>query len=241
MASRYKYSAYEQQDRRRVRPEVVFSAALVFFFLVGMGFVFFDLSRHPDITDESNNKAILGEFVSSQDEYKTIETDDYTVDVPIDWVQVNSPQVLINGTYYYPDRFQGVTGSDLGRWFEVYKKKLPDAPVDKVLNVEPRGDSLIVGSISPQCRSFVITEDNKKPVDNSYTRATWDAEKMEFLCTMGESTNVIAAFTPKSTTVNGVVLESSTKAARYLFIFGDHGSREDNSIFQQILRSFKLK
>ena len=91
------YSAHERIEGRRLRPEVALTLFLVTIFFGGLAFVLFDLNRNPEQIDESQNDAILGEFISTIEEFKTVETDKYSMRIPEDWVKVNRPEIIENG------------------------------------------------------------------------------------------------------------------------------------------------
>ena len=229
------YSATERIEERRLRPEVALALILITFFFGGLAFVLFDISQNPERIDESNNNAILGEYVSQIEEFKTVETDNYSMRIPADWVNVNRPEIIVNGQRYYPDRYQGVTGENVGRWIDVYEgAELPNLAADKALKISANGAFLSVGAISPQCVSFtdLVVEDQNEP-----TQTTW--EGVDFLCSMTRSANNLVAV--ETETTRGVDLVGDKTQGKYLFFFADRGSSQDNTIFQEILNSFRIK
>ena len=217
-----------------MRPEVLFSLLMVTMFFGGLAFVLFDLNRNPEQIDESQNDAILGEFVSDIEEFKTVETDKYSMRIPADWVKVNRPEIIVNGKRYYPDRYQGVTRENVGRWVDVYTTDLPDLVADKVVKVEANGAFMRVGSISPQCQSFteLEVEGQKEP-----TITEWDG--LTFRCSMTLNSNNIVSV--ETSTSEGVSLAGDKSQDDYLFFFSDRGSSQDNTILQDILNSFQAK
>lgn len=194
----------------------------------------FDLNRNPEQIDESQNDAILGEFISTIEEFKTVETDKYSMRIPEDWVKVNRPEIIENGQRYYPDRYQGVTRENVGRWIDVYIDDIPNLVIDKAVKIEANGAFMRVGSISPQCNSFteLLISGQKEP-----TPTVW--EGISFRCSMTENSNNIAAI--ESRTESGVRLAGEKTDAKYMFYFSDRGSSQDNTIFQDILNSFQAK
>ena len=229
------YRVFEKQDNRRFKLEVILSVVIGLVILGGATYVLLDLNRNPDVIDDSENVAVLGEFESDIERYASFETDRYTLELPEDWVQVNNPEKLINRKRYYPDRFQGVERDDVGKWLEVYYgDDLPDMVLDRVLSISASGSTVTVGSISPRCSEFTESVGN---LDGTESVTTW--QDLSFVCSMNSVTNVIGAF--ETTSDLGAFLKGEQTQDNYLFVFGDHSSKPNNNSFQRIMRTFKVK
>lgn len=237
MGRKHDFNVNERVDNRRFKPEIVIALLFVFIFLGGLGYVAVDLLRNPDEIDESKNNAILGEVKSDFDEKRTIETASFTMEIPAGWVEINKPEKIYEGGQrYYPYRYQGATGEENGRWVEVYEEEIPLIPINKILGVSSKDNRLIVGDISEQCVSFV-DYDKDKFNNNADIESTWEGHG--FLCRLSEIGNTIAAI--ETDMKNGYVLKGDSGDRKFLLVFADHGASEDNSIFVDIVESFRAK
>ena len=230
-----KYTAGQRSSNRRVTP-AAWAALFVGLFLVGVvGYALVDLWRNQTAVDNSNNEAILGEFQGTQPDFVRVHGETYSIEIPEDWAQVNSPELLINRQRYYPDRFTGVAREDIGKRLDVYVgESLPDIAFDRALPIDVLGGAILPGSISPRCLDFTESVGN---LDGIESRTQYDGT--EFLCTMNTVTNVIGAI--QTTATQGVYIEGDRTAERYLFVYQDHSSRIDNSLFIRILETFQAK
>lgn len=221
-------------DSRRLRPEIMITAIVITLGIGMFAFIVQDLRRNPDLIDDSNNEAILGEFKSNIERFATVETEYFTVDVPESWVRVNDPEKIINRIRYYPVRYQGVDKGDVGKSLEIYRNSLPELKLDRALDILANGSKVTVGSISPRCLGFT---ENIKDYPGGGSPATWN--NSNFICTLNSVTNVIGAFETKPS--QGVFLKGDNTQGSYLFVYTDHSSSEDNSKFQRMLGTFKAK
>ncbi len=233
MTSQYKY--FQKKDTRQFKPKIILPILAILVLMGVMGAVIVDLSKNPNVVDESNNQVVLGEFVSTLDEYKTIDTKYFKVDIPKDWKHVNAPEIIIEGKRYYPQRFQGVSGNNIGRKLDVYMDKIPKMPVERVLKVlSDGGQTPSIGSVSSNCSEFT------KPKDQSFSPVETKWEDISFTCSMSESQNNIASVA--SSQQSGVVLKGKKEGPHtYLFIYTDHGSMMNNDIFPKIMHTFIAK
>ncbi len=229
-----KYRIDERADSRRIKPEIWLSGVLGLVIVSLLGYALLDLMRNPSEIDNSENEAILGEFKGTQADFVGVEGETYSVEIPGDWTQVNSPEQLIDRKKYYPDRYTGVTREDLGQWLDVYYQKLPPIKLDRVLPITAAGSGVIPDSVSPRCKEYTESVGN---LDGVRSYGEW--EGLEFICTMNTVTNVVGAF--ESTPQEGIFLEGSNTKGDYLFVYRDHSSRPDNDLFVRILRSFEAK
>lgn len=229
------YNAYEQQGKKKFRKGLFFSVSIVLLFTLGLGYIVFDLVVNPGVIDETENQAILGEFKSTIDKYKTVDAEKFTLEIPGDWVEVNRPELIENGSRYYPVRYQGVTGQDVGRRIDIYEAVIPDIAVERILSIADNYQSTFtVGSVSPNCSSFSEKiDDRRQPVPT-----TW--EDRTFRCSLSTSRNSVAAV--RTSIKEGVTLVGGESGSiKYLVVYTDHGSHVDNEIFVRILKSFKAK
>jgi hypothetical protein len=231
------YSVDKYKDNRRVRPEIVLVLLILILGLFTGIFIYNDLRRNSTVVDKSGNQPILGEVVSTEEVYKVVETEHYIISVPENWTQVNSPEVIVEGVRYYPDRFQGTSGENIGRQVDVYYDAIPGGlPVSKILEVTVEGDRVFPREISPQCRSFTDTGAEKQPAGNPYP-SKWN--DINFMCRTSSVTNLVFALQNDSD--EGLNFTVNDKNKRLGLVFMDHGSDQDNNIFFRILKEFKAK
>jgi hypothetical protein len=230
------YRIDKSQDFRKVRTEVVVASLIVIFLVVGVAYVIFDLSKSKPVIDNSKNEAILGTVSATTDSYTTRETKWYEVKVPADWKRVSNPEIITEGHRYYPDRYQGVTGDNVGRRVDIYVNSIPAGlGIDKVVAVKTVGNRIIPIETSPQCYAFTdVSKEN--PVD--YYASEWKG--IQFTCMTSRITDVLGAIERNQT--EGIVLDSdSAGTVKFFLVYTDSSSRMNNSIFYEILKSFKAK
>lgn len=229
------YRIDKGQDYRKIRLEVLVASMLSIGLIVGGAFVIFDLNKNKVVIDESKNKAILGSVEPYEDPFKLYETNFYKVKVPSDWKQVNNPELIINGRKFYPERYQGVSGDHVGRRLDIYRDSIPNQlGIDKVVAVVVSKNKIEPIKTSPQCYKFT-TFPKEQPGDNYPSQ--W--EGIDFTCMTSEITNVLGAV--EKTQDIGARLFTEFGTTNYLLVYTDHGSRLDNSIFYDILKSFEAK
>jgi len=227
------YSVDHQQDTRRVRPEIVLLGVIIVLSMATGLFVTYDLSKNPTLINEVENQPVLG-AIEPDDEYKEVEKENYSLEIPTNWVEVNPPEVIVKGQRYFPVRYQGTTGKNIGRILEIYEGQIPALlPINKVLRVSVTGNSITPIEISPQCSTFT---DLSEP-DGLVVPGRWS--DIEFACRAEGVSNIVGALSGDQS--QGIVLTHQGRSERYLLVYTDHGSEQDNSIFFDILRSFKLK
>lgn len=232
--STYRSDLPQGRPKKRLGSALAFLLILIFVAIAV--FVVLDLLKNPTKIDESNNKAVIGEVTTKKGAYRTVETTDYKMDIPEDWVHVNRPQrIFEEGKRYYPDKYQGVEGESNGRWIEVYKNAIPLIPTERVIEVTASGDRLSTGEISPLCSTFV------QPPAGMATGHDIPAEwnNLEFLCRQTNSGNSIAAV--QTSVKDGYLIEGEKTSNKYLLVFADNGLNQDNSIFIEIIKSFRAK
>jgi len=234
---RTKYKASEKMERRKIRLDVVFALFFVILFVGGGGYIIYDLNLNRTQIDDSQNRPIHSEVLSSNIKYKTVENDDYTLRIPEDWEEINRPQrIFEEGIRYYPYKYQGFEGDSAGRWLEVYVDRIPVIPVEKIVEVEAQSDRLAVGEFSPQCID-IVDYDTQKYNRNADVEGEWG--DLSFECRLSTIGNTIAAV--ETDAKKGYTFSVSGKKKTYLLVFADHGSSEDNTIFRSILESFRSK
>lgn len=233
--SRRHYIIDQKQDARKVRFEILIAAVLFLAITIGGAYIFFDLNRSDVVIDNSGNRAILG-TVESDEFYKRVENEYYEMKIPTDWKKINNPEVIINGTKYYPERYQGVEGEHVGRRIDVYREEIPfQLGIDKVVKVSAIGNKIVPTKTSPQCYKFT-----EFPAVESGDDHPSEWEEIPFMCMTSQITNVLGAI--EFTQEDGVVLDSENFGTqRFFLVYMDHGSRLDNSIFYNILESFRAK
>ncbi len=229
-----KYQFGQRADQRRIKPEVWLTGFIALVLVGVLGYVFYDLNKNPDTIDDSANQAILGEFQGTQAKFVRVEGETYSIEIPEDWTQVNSPEQIIARKRFYPDRYTGVEREDVGKWLDIYYQELPEIVLDRAVPIEVLGNTVVPGPVSPRCKDFTESVGN---LDGVESVTTW--EELTFTCTMNTVTNVVGAF--KNTPERGVFVEGANTEGRYLFVYGDHSSRIDNSTFVRMLRSFEAK
>jgi hypothetical protein len=143
------YKVDQYKDNRKVRPEIVLVVLVIIISLGVWAYVRFDLNKNKTVIDDSNNRPILGAVAGNEDKYKTIEKEHYKLEIPENWIQVNSPSIIVGGRTYNPDRYQGTSGSNLGRILDVYHGSAPATlAVSKVLSVKVIGNEVEPREIS---------------------------------------------------------------------------------------------
>ena len=233
--SRRHYRIDQKPDNRKIRFEILIAAVLLIAIVVGGTYIFFDLNRSDVVIDNSGNRAILG-TVESDEFYKRVDNEYYQMKIPTDWKKINNPEVIVNGTKYYPERYQGVEGEHVGRRLDVYREEIPyQLGIDKVVKVSAVGSEIVTVKTSPQCYKFTDFPYVESGDDHP---SEW--EGIPFMCMSSQITNVLGAI--EFTQRDGVVLDSPNYGTqKYFLVYMDHGSRLDNSIFYNILESFRVK
>jgi len=231
------YSTTKAKDYRRVRPEVVVSLILLLILAIIFGYVYIDSRRNKAVVDNTNNEAVLGVFEPTEDPYKTVYEDMFSVDVLENWTRINNPEIRVSGKRYYPIRYQGSGPVNTGRRLDVYIDTIPSKlPVNKILTVKVLKDKyMLAQNISPQCYTFTDF-----PVESrgEAFKTVWDGHGFTCLTTL--QTNIVASV--EDDYDNAIQLTGSTTGShRVMLVFTDHGSRPDNSIFNVIVESFRLK
>lgn len=231
------YRIDKARDFRKVRLEIVVFFSLIIIVFLGLLYVAYDLGKNKVTVDDSGNYATLGVVESSKRPFSRVDTELYSMKIPADWKRVNDPEIIINGTRYYPERFQGTTGDDIGRRLDIYHKSIPsDLGVDKVIAVTGMGKRIGVGDMSEQCYKFTERPDERYGDDYP---SVWKEKDIEFMCKTSKLTNIIGAIEHKQS--DGVTLDSSHGPISFLLVYTDHGSSQDNDIFREILESFEAK
>ena len=84
------YSATKPKDYRRVRPEIVLSTILLVIVIGVLAFIVFDSNRQKTVIDNSENDAVLGQYVIDEDPYVQVDGGFFTMEIPSDWVDVKT-------------------------------------------------------------------------------------------------------------------------------------------------------
>lgn len=235
MTARHGFQADKAPDGRRVRMEVVVSVLVIILIVVAFVYILIDLRRSGQNIDNSKNSVATSRIESTDLEYETYTQSTYVVDLPVGWKKINSPEIIIDGQRYYPDRFQGVEDSQVGRRLDVYLNSLPGLlPVTKLLEVNVMENEIIPKTISTSCLNFT---DVPEGGEASQYPSEWQNHK--FICRPSGSANTVAAV--NNDLGDGIVLNNENTSGRFLIIWQDHGSQEDNSIFFKLLETFKLR
>jgi len=231
------YRIDQSNDFRKIKLEIVTVILLIAVAIAGFVYVFIDLSSNETTINDENNRATLGVVESIREAYEPYETEFYSLKVPKDWRRVNNPELIFGGIRYYPDRYQGTTGSNVGRRVDIYVNDIPPGlGIDKVLSVSSNGNKIITGSLSDQCYTFT---DFPGGISGNVFPSVWKEEDIDFSCRTSSISNVIGAIDKSQRT--GVQLEGKEGTNNYLFVYTDHGSSQDNSIFYEILSHVRAK
>jgi len=231
------YSSDRSQDLRRLRPEIVVFVVLTLLFALIIVVVYLDLNKRELAIDNSKNQEVLSTFNDNIYPYKTVETSKFSVDIPEPWIRITDPEIRLSGKTYYPVRYQGVDGREVGRRVDVYVDEIPvKLPINKLLTVEVRSNTHISAKLlSPQCYTFT-----KHPLTQK--GEAFDSSWMghSFTCLTARQSNTISI--AQDHYRDGVVLDGQDGASHVVtFAFTDHSGNANNAIFNRIVESFRLK
>jgi len=230
------YSADKSSDLRKVKPEIIVFVMLIIVFFGVIIYIYLDLNKNNLTVDNTKNQEVLGVYEVETYPYRTVETNDFKVDIPEPWIRIVNPEIRISGKTFYPVRFQGVEKSEVGRRIDIYFDTFPaKLPANKILTVEVNNSSISSKLLSPQCYTFTKFPDTQKgePFDTS-----WMGHN--FTCLTARQSNTIVAV--ENNFIDGIVLERPDGSLHtVMFSFTDHSGNSNNAIFNRILESFRLK
>lgn len=194
-----------------------------------------DLIKTPvdnpaSLVQSSEIKSRLSTFVDHKEA-------DFIAKLPEDWQKVAKPEMIINAVRFYPYRFQGIEGENIGRSLDIYIKDIPgNLAVSKIMPITMSQNNALMqaGEISPQCYKF--TKFPKGRQGESYS-TKWLGKK--FMCDTSVNVNTVAAISDNL--ASGVVMQKGSHILKVLLVYTDHGSAENNSIFKDIVNGFRLK
>lgn len=229
----HEQSKARSQRKKRVRRRV--AIVLVLLLLVGgsYGYAKFQDSMKETIT---NAPARTYEAYPADTESKTFDEAAFSFEAPKDWKLVGRESGTVNKFSY-----QSTKKNFDARNLDIYMDKLPpDMAVNRTVAVKSQGATLSHGEASENCTSFATTNQAAGSTANQLViRARWDG--VEFLCDNDTKFRNIFG-TTSAEGINKVVLTGPKTGPHTLFfVYTDHTSMSDHTIFYKMLESFKVK
>lgn len=220
-----------QKPKKRYR---VLKVTTVFVIVFGaIAALLWFLSRPSLVKDESDGAVRSAKL---QDVPKKHITENYyEFDVPSDWKEKSRK------TYPYSViTWEGKARESIGRSLDIYVDTIPDKVyVNRLIPIAGAGDHLDVDKPSPNCATFQNKYAKLKPVQTAKLKPVkmkW--LNVEFICDLpNELREVMGASSTEG--LNQVTVTGAKQGKhRYYFVYTDHGSHQDDSVFPAILRSF---
>ncbi len=228
MSFKSHYRIERKLDTRRVKlVNVIVGVLATFLAVTGVAIFLISGAANEQIVDVSENKPTTGQVQSSTSNFVLFEEPEYKVWIPSDWVQQDSRK-----DQYYDYITYGVEGEYLtGRSLTIYRNKNRDVPaVTRIVPITTQADKIHPENVSGQCYKF--TDLTKAPLDEP-APSKWG--NVTFPCNPNTIQNVIGVSSEKSGF--GVDL----KGRHFTFIFIDHSSQPDTSIFLNVLKRFEAR
>ncbi len=231
------YKHNRSKDHRSVRLEsVIVSGIVLSVFVIGSFIVVDLLLNRPTVDTGENTPVTLGAYTPRANETKfKFQTDLYEFEVPGEWKLVENQLRTIDGVAYRFESFQGIAGDQLGRELEIFTDSIPATiPVTKLANTTVNSNNqIIVLRTSEHCRSFTPIPDDAKsrPIVSK-----WD--DFEFTCDIIDYKNSTAAVVEPD--FAGIKLEGKDESHTFLLVYYDHGERQSQVVFKEVLESFRI-
>jgi hypothetical protein len=198
-----------------------------------VGYRAFQSATAEVITD---SKAHTYEAYPTEGNTKHFDEKLFEFDAPDDWKFIG----LDNSTYAYY-KYQSTKKNFEARNLDIYVDKIPaDMALNRVVAVKAQGARLSHGDASENCTSFATPDPSQAGTAAALKiKARWDG--IEFLCDNDTKFRNILG-TTSTDGINTVKLTGPTAGAHsFFFVYTDHSSISDKTIFYRVLESFKVK
>jgi hypothetical protein len=192
------------------------------------------------IHDDINNSAettkaapIISDVAGTSDERRLVINEaSFSFSVPDDWKQKARETKPYNFW-----RWEATKKNADARSLELYVDTIPEnLAINRLLPVSANENRLLLGTVSDNCTTFTEPK-SKGSKENVMSR--W--QKVNFLCDMGNySRNVIGTGSEGALNRTQVTGVEGAKH-NYFFVYTDHTSRPDDSIFEDMLKTFEAK
>lgn len=182
-------------------------------------------------TDEKTTVPIVTQIEEEKDNTVSIDEPLFTLELPEDWKQTNRVQERYANYYEWRATKQGADNRTIRLHIDI----LP--PTYKVVRMQPLTPSenkFLVGELSGNCINFASDAGTgQRASGNAPVEAKW--ENITFMCDPISNNQTIGTGTEAS----GIAAKLG--GHNYFFYYEDHNIRPDDRIFQDALRSFRIK
>jgi hypothetical protein len=227
---RYYHSQNVHRHVRRKRRLAKSGVLLLLLLIGGLAFLFRDVFKEPEIDARESGEV---RSVSKLDGYKLFEEDNFTLLLPNEWIKAPDSSATIT-------KYQSRDKTHAQRQLDIYTEGSLPVGFDTIraLNVNSDQGKIYPGLLSERCYTFTKPKEGfGENLVSPSQPSVWQGAN--FSCNFSKILNYV-------TTVNtetGFITKISgpTRAGAYTFVYTDHTSRPDFSIFFNILRSFQHK
>lgn len=199
--------------------------------LVGGGVTLGRQMLQPN-TQLSQSKPYIGYVPVSSTPTQAIQKSVFSMNLPTTWKSTAPPPIA-----YTVYSWKG-SGDDDARRLDVYVDKLPSAmAVNHLLPLEGDGDLVtITGLVSDNCANF--TDKSTESAATGTAPAKWSG--VSFLCDLGNYERDVVG-TGSAEGINTVTVTGpKTGPHRFFFVYTDNSANPDYTLFQTILKSFRV-
>lgn len=201
--------------------------------VLGVALIVVALILHKDLTtgtDEKTTVPIVTEVTEDKDEVTQINEPLFTMELPVDWEQVNRVQAHYANFYEWRSTKQGEDNRRLLLHIDI----LPSSY--KITRVQPlivNENKFNLGNISENCANFAKDTQAFNRTTNAPVEAKW--ENILFMCDPVEANQTVGTGTAEG----GIAARVGEH--NYFFYYEDHNIRPNDKILQDALRSFRAR
>lgn len=231
MDVKYRYG-HRPGRRRRTRVLIVMAVSFLILGTVA-GFVVLDLLKNKESGPIETTGRTVVQLTDESNATITIEEPTFSLELPADWKEVSR----IRNNTENSITWRATKKREDNRSIKIAVDTIPtNQPINKLLPITAEGHELSIGDVSGNCSAFT-----KNNVDRSdlYEPAKWQG--IDFLCDIArEIDNQIGT---GSTDGINTLFVTGPKQGRhaYFFLYTDRNIHPNNSIFLNVLRSFRAK
>lgn len=211
-------------------PKIFLQAAI----FLGISLVAVALILQNDLatsTDEKTTVPIVTQVEEDKAETITINEPLFTFELPVDWQQVNRVQYEYANYYEWQATKQGADNRMLRLHIDIMPASYK---IVRLQPLTPSGNKFLMGNLSGNCINFAKGAGTQQRASgNAPVEAKW--ENITFMCDPINNNQTIGT----GTIEGGIAARLGNH--NYFFYYEDHNIRPNDRIFQDALRSFRIK
>jgi len=228
-----KYRAGHTPKHRGRKIVIVMIPVMVI--LAGLGgIVAWDVLKNQDTVAVSGPTNSVAQVLDSQSSRQPVTIDEqlYSLQLPADWKEVERRITDQEQSVGWQAKQKG----EDNRWLKIYIDKIPsDLAVNRLLPVDPSGDTIAYRQLSDNCANFTNPGTNNKVP----TASKW--QQINFICDLPNFVqNKVGIGSIAG--LNKVEITGTTKGKHaYFLVYTDHNVQPDYNILYNALKTFRAK